>query len=554
LASNADAQTVLVELRRLIEEDGPQAGVSFAEELEGPDALVHQLHALAYSEAGKRLKDRGLLERSIACCRSLGAEKTAGYAYNLAVTEQALWELAAADDRVAAFESDRHHLHETRRLYELIVADEAAKGDDRVQAATNLGNSLDHGGRDVDALARYDEALAIRPGFGMARGNRGLMLLGIAPFVGEHQPVLLHEAVLELDAAIAAPEDVAAFGGPSAHAEFARQRSRIKGPESTLAELPASSQLRDPHLEWCRRQGLLLHPSLRCINNTTDPLDPIFFTGLVLGVSEEEQVRLQDLLDAFGALKQEYVATRYLAWLAEDYDSPIREHASEVSAKVKFFDSLSYARWGVRTGLAALAFAAAMNLLDKVAGFVHLYLGTDRVRDVYFRTLWHPRSRGGDDVMDSALADELRAGNRGLLALCDLSCDLDFERKTPLAELVELRHTATHRFLVSHDMLLEGRTPASEWVQRVGARPSSTLLARLTSVSIAAVSGSNPPARRGPVSGGMRGVKARASGGLIFLSTGLPPSIPSSERRLVSQRSRARRAETFILDTGYERV
>ena len=69
--------------------------------------------------------------------------------------------------------------------------------------------------------------------------------------------------------------------------------------------------------------------------------------------------------------------------------------------------------------------------------------------------------------MDSALADELRAENRGLLALCDLSCDLDPERGSALAEFVELRHSATHRFVVSHDMLLDERTPGSEWVHRI---------------------------------------------------------------------------------------
>jgi len=186
-----------------------------------------------------------------------------------------------------------------------------------------------------------------------------------------------------------------------------------------------------------------------------------------LGISEDEQRRLRDLLDAFGALKQEFVATRYLAWLAGDYDSPIREHASAVSAKVKFLDSLSYVRWGARTGLAVGAFAGAMNLLDKVAGFVHLYLETGRVRDVYFGRLWHRGHPAKPAPMDTALADELRAGNRGLLALCDLSCDLDPERQSPLAEFIEMRHSATHRFLVAHDMLLEERTPTSEWVQRV---------------------------------------------------------------------------------------
>jgi LA2681-like HEPN len=139
-----------------------------------------------------------------------------------------------------------------------------------------------------------------------------------------------------------------------------------------------------------------------------------------------------------------------------------------MSARAKFLDSLLYARWGVRTGLAAQAFAAATNLLDKIAGLVHLYFGTGRVRDVYFRTLWHPRTaKRAADVMDPKLADQFRSPrvNRGLMALCDLSCDL--EQPTALNELLDRRHTATHRFLAAHTMLVEGDTADSDWLERV---------------------------------------------------------------------------------------
>jgi hypothetical protein len=58
------------------------------------------------------------------------------------------------------------------------------------------------------------------------------------------------------------------------------------------------------------------------------------------------------------------------------------------------------------------------------------------------------------------------AGNRGLLALCDLSLDVAGEKKeTELKKLVGLRHTATHRFLVTHDMLVEQEEDG--WMERV---------------------------------------------------------------------------------------
>ncbi len=125
---------------------------------------------------------------------------------------------------------------------------------------------------------------------------------------------------------------------------------------------------------------------------------------------------------------------------------------ASVTVRASYVDNLNYARWGVRTGIANQAFAATTNLLDKVASFLHLYYRTQRhSRSVYFRTLWHP---GTKNVMDPEFAEALTdRTNRGLIALLDLSCDL--EEETPLAALLKRRHAATHPFLVTHQMLAE---------------------------------------------------------------------------------------------------
>jgi hypothetical protein len=188
-----------------------------------------------------------------------------------------------------------------------------------------------------------------------------------------------------------------------------------------------------------------------------------FFRSVLERPDKESQERVTILIDAFDALKQDYLSTRYLAWLATDPESPIKEPASELSKQAVFWDSAEYARWGVATGLAGQALADAVNVLDKVASFVHLYLATSRKpTGVYFNTLWHKR---GNEVMDPEIEAEIKEGNFGLLALCDLSCD--HERDTPLKEFVERRHAATHRFLVVHDMAGADTAPAGEWLERI---------------------------------------------------------------------------------------
>jgi hypothetical protein len=219
---------------------------------------------------------------------------------------------------------------------------------------------------------------------------------------------------------------------------------------------------KDAHLDWCRRHELFLHVSHECLREDTPVLDPLFFHSVVTGIDDTGRQRIRDLVDAFDAMKQAYVATRYLAWLACDRASPIREHAAAVSERVTFLDSLEYARWGVRTGMATQAFAAATNVLDQVASFVHLYLGTARkVRSVSFAAFW---KAGEKKPMDPELAAALRRpeGNIGLLALCDLSCDV--KAATPLGQRVDMRHAATHRFLLAHTEMV----PASNaWFERV---------------------------------------------------------------------------------------
>lgn len=226
----------------------------------------------------------------------------------------------------------------------------------------------------------------------------------------------------------------------------------------------------DAHARWCYEHSLFLHVSHHCLTTDDEHYDPLFVRGFTGGLGENEQRSVDDLVDALNALKQEFVAARYLTWLAIADDSPVREQARALSAKVPFHDSLLLARWGARTGLTLQALTAATNLLDKIAAFLHLYFRAGRPRQqLYFRGLW--KAKGKPVRMEPAFSEQLpkspsdgvgSGGNLGLLALCDLSRDL--EGDTPLARLLALRHAASHRFLVAHHALAPEST---EWLERM---------------------------------------------------------------------------------------
>ena len=351
----------------LLDAGRPEEALRAAEQLPAEDPNVAQVLAFAEIEGGEQLADPDIVRRGVG--RLAGLEERVGVsmAYNRANGHFALWTLAVRHGGVArAHTEHRTDLHAARDAYAIAGADEDLDEQMRCQALVNLGNSFDNCGRHADALVAYGQALTIRSGFTMALGNRGTTLLHRAKQENVHQHALVSEAVAALDAALANPDDVLTHGGPAALASFQAERARITHDHD-------QEPLADPYLEWCRRRGLFLHPSPRCITRETHVLDRLPLGGMTVKVDERSQQRLKTLRDSLNSLLQDYLAVRYLAWSVLEPETPLREHAAVVSAHASFYDSLTYARWGVGTGLRVAAVAAAMNLLDKTAGVAHQY-------------------------------------------------------------------------------------------------------------------------------------------------------------------------------------
>lgn len=378
--TNAAAEAASAEINRLIDAGEVPQAISFADSLTGHEILVRNLRAIAYTHGGWAAGDAAMVAAGAALWQGLhdGEPESAGYAYNLANAEQNLWELAVRQDGYArALERSRAHLHACRRLFRQAVGDRDAPQEVRTQALTNLGNSFDHQGRDIDALACWQETLALAPDFAMAHGEIGICLAGVAPFMGEHAPRVLREARGALDRALADPDQVLAYGSPAALRHFTEARERL-GSTAVKEQPSAPVAWANPHLRWCFEHQLFLHVSHACLTEDVACLDQVAITRLLSGHGEGERQCVIDILDALNAVKQEYSSARYLCWLATDIDSPLREDTAAITARASYIDNLDYARWGVRTGVAIQSIAATTNLLDKVASFVHLYYRTRR--------------------------------------------------------------------------------------------------------------------------------------------------------------------------------
>ena len=442
----------------------------------GQEQYVQNFLACAYIGIGDQLESVDLVVQGTKILRELGPKGPAPLSYNLANSESVLWQLAKKqNDPGTAWLKKRGHLHEARKLYRRVVEDQSAALESRLIALTDLGNSYDNQGRYLDALDCYDQALTLDPSCGMALGNRGMALFRVALLMEEHQSHTLLEAATDLDAAINDRDNVLKRGGKQALETFERLRALISvSPDENESVSRSPRTLNDPHLDWCLDNKLFLHVSPHCIHGKTKILDPVSFGELNFSFNDPKYFHAKDILDfsneiidAFNTTKQDYVAARYMVWLATDIHSPVREHTSSISRRTWFWDTANYAAWGVRVGMATQALRAAVDLLDKIAVFVHLYFRTSRTaRGVTFATL--PYRNDKRKEIEPTLACALKAPianrNKGLIALIDLSSELEEQSNSRLRALAQYRNAATHRFLVVHTELAPDSTEWSEHV------------------------------------------------------------------------------------------
>ncbi len=467
------------QLYQLLDEGNTAGALKLAESLHpdpGQELHVQHFRGCAYVEIGGQLESIKMVERGVKVLSQLDLDKSATISYNLANAKSQLWRIAVRKTNYCtAWLEKRNHLHESRRILESVADDKNASLKDRLKALTDAGNSYDNQGRYLDALDCYDRALELDPTYGMALGNRGMALLFAAPLMGEHQWHTLLDAAASLEAAIENKDSVIESGGRQALGTFEKCRASISVSSTTTLESDKTSQsLQDRHLDWCRSWRLFLNVSPDCINDTTKVLDPVSFREMSFSLNDPrlshkgDQLRgIKEFLGAYNAIKQDYMSARYLVWLTSDMAHSFLCHAQSVTRRAFFWDTLDYASWGVEPGIATIALKAAVDVLDKIAVFVHQYFHSCRnVRNVEFGSLPY-KNRNRTELepnLASALKTPLGKWNSGLIALFDLSSELEEQSHSHLKTLNEYRHAATHRSLIIHSELAPD---SSEWSEHV---------------------------------------------------------------------------------------
>ncbi|MDQ6793586.1 MAG: hypothetical protein M3067_01960, partial [Chloroflexota bacterium] len=145
-------------------------------------------------------------------------------------------------------------LRAARDAFLRVASEPDARPHWRAHSLTNAANALDSVGRPFEALDLYDRADRLQPNDGMVRGNRGMLLARLMPYVYEAHDVIAHRAIIDLDFAIAHPDQLTV----PALEIFNRSRERIAHHATHTPPATSTETYRDPYAAWAARNRLVL--------------------------------------------------------------------------------------------------------------------------------------------------------------------------------------------------------------------------------------------------------------------------------------------------------
>jgi hypothetical protein len=341
----------------------------------------------------------------------------------------------------------------------------------RCQIQTNLGNQLSHIGRIVEALPRWEMALAIRPQFAMALGNLGygLKQYGHALYDHGHARVFFAMAHARLTAALAPEAEYESYDRDHVKSQFAELRTDIEQHVDVEAvrasikldshDIGDSDEERD-YRRWVLDERLFLNPLNDLGPYTIGARDILSLPNYVTAIKEPPT-----FIGFFNQMKQEFVSARWFLYEA------IRSHEPHFSDRdVTLYNTLDYPSYSLAVERAKAAYRVAYSLFDKVAFFLNDYakLAVDLTR-VYFKTVWYVEQNARKRVIRDELVKLENWPLRGLFWLSKDLFDPEFQDSAdPDAQkLYLIRNHLEHSYLKVHEMLVFRPAPDDPFRDRL---------------------------------------------------------------------------------------
>ncbi len=279
-------------------------------------------------------------------------------------------------------------------------------------------------GRMLEAIDLNRRAILIQPWHPVARLNLANNLWNLARATRDQ--FLLPEALFYFQSI-----DLSLFRNPEAPSEASAAKLEL---QEFISKFPPDyflipTYIPNQYEQFCQREGLFLGSAQHEFGDTVK-LRLVHLLG--------ERMNVYKLTRFLNDIKQSFSTARLLAYemFAVSGDQGER-------AKTLYTDLSDGATYGTHIGKLRLAQESALNILDKIRGFLNEYLRLAPPEDkVYFTTnqLWKTKDKGG------ALRPEIKSSML-LVALYDLNREL---LDGMLSDVKDHRNASTHRYLVVH--------------------------------------------------------------------------------------------------------
>ena len=328
------------------------------------------------------------------------------------------------------------------------------------QTNTNLGNTLSHVGRFVDAILYWDMALRQNPTFGMALANKGFGLVSYARSLYDngHVGVFLKFAYSLLKRGL--QTDDIHTGGRTTFEQTAKDVEARVGKEFLNEPLDMTnyslgdSEAEQRYRRWCMDNHLFLNPLNDLSSCNIAARDILSCPSLYTSI-DESSASPPAYFGFYNQIKQEYVSARYLFYDSAESSEP---HYSD--RDVLLYNTLDYPCYGLNSEKVKIAFRMVYSLFDKIAYFINEYLRL-KIPDkkTSFKTLWYNKQQKSKGLRDE-FADLKNWPFRGLFWLAkDLSENRREYRESmepDARSLVDIRNYLEHKYLTITEYDMSG--------------------------------------------------------------------------------------------------
>jgi hypothetical protein len=331
---------------------------------------------------------------------------------------------------------DRDRLRQTRTL--LAAAASAEHSDTRGRALCNLGNTLNHSGRWVEAYQAYVDALTADPTNGNAAGNAAELLRVRAARgrgLSGHYAAVYEKYRLQAQKHRGRTVELAG--------EDTARRWDALPPAGPSGHVAHGGDPLDMYQQWIKEHRLALTVAVEGLGSDEPRWDSATVGSVTVSVDEPDP---PSIFMSMNVLKSEYLVARRLAYEGERLlnESPYSQHPSDSGV---YADTLDMSLYGEPPARLILAQRATLDMLDKIAVAANDHFQTGvSPRKVTFAAYWRPGTepdlRKGLPLSSSAVS--------AAVALAELAYDIDTEGLYPEAKT--LRNAGTHRLVhLTHD-------------------------------------------------------------------------------------------------------